>query len=240
MRVVIGVGGLKNVVQEMHFFVAWVTSFFAVHSLECVAKHLKRLSYFFAKTESQTLAFQSSLSQNAVKTPVYAGVLISPRVNIISRALQNASQNFTRFIANKNPVARKGRSGFRGEGGAVENEPGGRFGHFAQVSISAIKRFALVIFLTLSAAAQACIYQGSSTPCPADCIEDGGQIVCIKPVPAASPGGPLERDEQKWLYINSWYPGRCEFRRKPVHDSGAWRSSSPPDVGPLFRLMPVH
>ena len=32
----------------------------------------------------------------------------------------------------------------------------------------------------------------------------------------------------------------CEFRRKPVHESGAWRSRNPPDVGPLFWLMPVH
>jgi hypothetical protein len=42
-----------------------------------------------------------------------------------------------------------------------------------------------------------------------------------------------------WAEGNTYTAG-CEFRRKPVHDSAAWRSSSPPDVGPLFRLMPVH
>jgi RHS repeat-associated protein len=127
MRVVIGVGGFKNVVQPMHLFVARVKCFYAAYSLERVAKHLKRLSYFFAQTELQTLAFQGILSQNAAKTPVYAGVLISPRGNTLSRAWQDASQNFVRFIANRNPVARKEQRGFRGEGGVVGKPPGIRF-----------------------------------------------------------------------------------------------------------------
>jgi hypothetical protein len=98
MRVVIGVGGFKNVVRQMYLFMARVTSFFAAYSLERVAKHLKRLSYFFAEIESQTPAFQTCLSQNAVKTPVDSGFLISPRGNFLPRALQNAAQNLS-YIA---------------------------------------------------------------------------------------------------------------------------------------------
>jgi hypothetical protein len=49
MRVVIGVGGFKNVLQEMRLFMARVASFYAAYSLERVAKHLKRLSYFFCR-----------------------------------------------------------------------------------------------------------------------------------------------------------------------------------------------
>lgn len=33
---------------------------------------------------------------------------------------------------------------------------------------------------------------------------------------------------------------QCEFRRMPVHDSAACRSTVPADGGPRFRLMPVH
>jgi RHS repeat-associated protein len=219
-----GFNGVRNVVERGRLLVARAVACAA----DCVtayttattsvtddkakhaAKPLTPRGHNFVKTELQTPHSACRSSQKAVKTPVDAGVLISPRVNILSRACQNASQNFARLIANKNSVARKERSGFRSEGGVVESECGMRFGHFVQRWIYATKRSALVLFLTLSAAAQACIYQGDTTPCPADCIEDGGQTVCIKPVPAASPGGPVERDEQKWLYGNNWYPGRDE------------------------------
>jgi RHS repeat-associated protein len=159
----------------------------------------------YAKSDLQTPPPVCRSSQNVVKMPVDAGVLISPRGNWLWQVSQNLSRLVARMI-----VARKEQRVFRREGGVVENEPGSRFSYFAQRSTYAIKRSAFVLFLTLSAAAQACIYQGDTTPCPADCIEDGGQTVCIKPIPAASPGGPVERDEQKWLYGNNWYPGRDE------------------------------
>jgi hypothetical protein len=115
MRVAIRVGGFNGEMQRANLFVArvttfiaaWVTDWVTAHMPKHVAKHLTRRSHVIVKTESSTLLSACRYSQNAAKTPVDAGVLISPRVNIISRALQNASQSFTRFIANKNPVARK-------------------------------------------------------------------------------------------------------------------------------------
>jgi hypothetical protein len=100
-----------------------------------------------AELNSQTLAPACRYSQNVVKMPVDAGVLISPRGNIISRALQNASQNFARFIANKNPVARKEQRVFRGEGVVGGNEPGIRCAPSGLRLLSAQRMLAFLLAL---------------------------------------------------------------------------------------------
>jgi RHS repeat-associated protein len=110
MRVAIRVGGFGGVCDVV----------------QRVVKHLTRRGHISVKTELQTLAPACRSGQNAAKMPVYAGVLISPRGNIISCAWQNVSQNLARFIANENPVARKEQRVFRGEGGVGGNKPGMR------------------------------------------------------------------------------------------------------------------
>jgi RHS repeat-associated protein len=72
-----------------------------------------------AESNLQTLAPACRSSQNTVKMPVDIGVLISLRMNWVLRASQNLSRLVARLI-----VARKERSGFRGEAGVVENGPG--------------------------------------------------------------------------------------------------------------------
>jgi hypothetical protein len=74
-----------------------------------------------AEMDSQTLGPACRSSQNTVKMPVGIRVLISLRVNWVLRASQNLARLVARMI-----VAQKERSGFRGDGGVVESEPGMR------------------------------------------------------------------------------------------------------------------
>jgi YD repeat-containing protein len=66
------------------------------------------------------------------------------------------------------------------------------------------RKAALALFLSLSAITHACIFNGGTTPCPQDCIEHGGEAVCIKPVPTPDLGlSGLQRDAESWRYSNT-------------------------------------
>jgi YD repeat-containing protein len=143
-----------------------------------------------AESNLQTLVPAGRYSQNGVKMPVDIGVFISLRVNWVWWLLQNLSQWLACMI-----VAWKERS-----------EPKAQTANVTSNWTQSIRRSALVLFLTLSAAAQACIYQGSTTPCPADCVEDGGEKLCVKPIPVPTqPQYPY--DGQKWRYTQGLLPG---------------------------------
>ncbi|MGL4574252.1 MAG: DUF6531 domain-containing protein [Burkholderiaceae bacterium] len=80
------------------------------------------------------------------------------------------------------------------------------------IGLKNVARLALLVlgmFIFGATTAHACIYQGSTTPCPADCKEDGGEVQCVAPIPVPSTAGALT-DRAKWQYRNAWFPGRDE------------------------------
>jgi RHS repeat-associated protein len=125
-------------------------------------------------------------------------------------------------IATKVKVARKKRGVCQSDGGMADDWPRMLF---TSSGLRLLQCTFMVFLLAFASSAMACIYQGGTTPCPLDCIEDGGETVCIKPVPAPTPGQDwIPTDAGKWRYGNSWYPGTD-------YDYGTWCLAAGATIG---------
>ena len=119
MRYLTVVGGVDGAIL-LKWLAMRVSAFFAGRAAKRMSKPVAAQTAHrnadVAKSESPTPEWACRSSTNAVEMPVGAGVLILPRINHVTTLLQSAF----RLVACLT-VARKERSGFRGESGVVGN-----------------------------------------------------------------------------------------------------------------------
>jgi RHS repeat-associated protein len=71
-----------------------------------------------------------------------------------------------------------------------------------------------LLALTLVTSAQACIFNGGTTPCDNDCVEDGGKAVCVAPIPVP--------DTAQQVDGNFWRYGNCSNIGPSIPDLAVW------------------